>query len=165
LLYPPAHLAVDRAGLSTPVETPFRPHALRAPALLRVLLSAAAVRRFALQRRRPVVSRVPQRKAGRHRHDDRASIQSALAVKLNSRDRVVEFARLVAGAAARRLVREHNKVHSMSKPPQPERKSHGHIAVPNLEEPAALRVDPASSFKRFHPLRRAAGPPQLGVTS
>jgi uncharacterized protein (UPF0548 family) len=58
------------------------------------------------------MSRMPQRKAGLHPHDDGASIQPAPAVQLVSPDAVVAFARLLARAAACRVVREHAELHT-----------------------------------------------------
>jgi hypothetical protein len=50
------------------------------------------------------MNRVPGRKADLDHHHDRASIDSASAVQLVAPDAVVEFARLLARAAARRVV-------------------------------------------------------------
>jgi hypothetical protein len=55
---------------------------------------------------------VPQGKAGLGLHDDRASIQPVPAVQLISPDAVVEFARFLARAAARRVVRDHTELHT-----------------------------------------------------
>jgi hypothetical protein len=68
------------------------------------------------------MSRVPQRNADLHQNVDRASVQSAPSVQSIAPDAVVELARLLARAAARRAVREHSELHTPTEARQPERK-------------------------------------------
>jgi hypothetical protein len=63
------------------------------------------------------MSRMPRRKADLYHDDGHAPIQSVPTVQLISPDAVVEFARLLARAAARRVVCKHTELHTPTEVP------------------------------------------------